>query len=144
MNKLSAISLVFLTLLLQVGCSGDEPEREPRGDGDSRDELVLGLGNEPSEASIPGGLFQVLDETHAHLAWGEIDWQAYNAANGESYPATGDNDGDGQEEIIIGLGPKRMEAAQDSSPEPASMYPGRPYRDPSPCPTESDRHVRAP
>ena len=33
-------------------------------------------------------------------------WSDYNEANGESWPALGDIDGDGRDEIIIGLGPQ--------------------------------------
>jgi hypothetical protein len=73
-------------------------------DGDGRDEIVLGLGPVSGNPAIPGGWFQVLDDDHTHLAWGRIQWGAYNSANGESWPACGDVDGDGKDEIIIGLG----------------------------------------
>ena len=73
-------------------------------DGDGKDELIVGLGPYPSEPSFPGGLFEVLDDNFTHLAWGEIGWSDYNQTNGESWPAAGDIDGDGKEEIILGLG----------------------------------------
>ena len=74
-------------------------------DGDGKDEIVVGLGPVYTDPSIPGGLFEVLDDDYTHLAWGKIDWPDYNDVNGESWPACGDIDGDGDDEIIIGLGP---------------------------------------
>jgi hypothetical protein len=74
-------------------------------DGDGKDEIIIGLGPVASEPSLPGGVFEILDDDFTHLAWGEIGWSDYNEANGESWPSTGDIDGDGKDEIIIGLGP---------------------------------------
>jgi hypothetical protein len=73
-------------------------------DGDGREEIVIGLGPVSGQPSVPGGLFQVLDDDYTHLAWGQIAWAGYNSTNGESWPACGDVDGDGKDEIIIGLG----------------------------------------
>ena len=72
-------------------------------DGDGRDEIVVGLGPDHDPA-IPGGLFQVLDDDYSHLAWGQIQWGGYNIENGEGFPACGDVDGDGVDEILVGLG----------------------------------------
>jgi hypothetical protein len=73
-------------------------------DGDERDEIVLGLAPVAGDPAIPGGWFQVLDDDYTHLAWGRINWGAYNSTDGESWPACGDVDGDGDDEIVIGLG----------------------------------------
>jgi PKD repeat protein len=72
--------------------------------GDGKDEVVLGLSSKYSTSTMPGGFFQVLDNTYSHMAWGRIEWADYNEVNGESWPACGDVDGDGKDEIIIGLG----------------------------------------
>ena len=74
-------------------------------DGDGRDEIVVGLGPVAGDPSIPGGWFEVLDDDYSHLAWGRVNWPPYNSANGETRPACGDVDGDGRDEIVIGLGP---------------------------------------
>ena len=73
-------------------------------DGDGKDEIVLGLGSVDGNPAIPGGWFELLDDDFSHLAWGRINWATYNGANGESWPACGDVDGDGRDEIIVGLG----------------------------------------
>jgi hypothetical protein len=41
---------------------------------------------------------------YAHLAWPQVQWKGYNTANGETRPACGDLDGDGNDEIVVGLG----------------------------------------
>ncbi|WP_295578551.1 FG-GAP-like repeat-containing protein [uncultured Lamprocystis sp.] len=72
-------------------------------DGDGRDEIVIGFAP-VNQTGIPGGRFQILDDDFSHLLWGQVDWSDYNAASGETRPAIGDIDGDGKDEIIIGLG----------------------------------------
>ncbi|MDL1958678.1 MAG: hypothetical protein LWX01_03630, partial [Deltaproteobacteria bacterium] len=39
-----------------------------------------------------------------HKDWVHVNWSAYNSANGETRPACGDVDGDGNDEIVVGLG----------------------------------------
>jgi hypothetical protein len=73
-------------------------------DGDKKDEIVIGFGPVSGNESIPGGWFQVLDDDYSSLAWGRTQRSAYNSANGETWPACGDVDGDGKDEIVIGLG----------------------------------------
>ena len=72
--------------------------------GDGKDEVVIGLSSENSTPTMPGGFFQILDYNYIHMAWGRSEWADYNEANGETWPACGDVDGDGKDEIIIGLG----------------------------------------
>ncbi len=73
-------------------------------DGDGKDEIVIGLGPVTSEPALPEGLFEVLSSNLTHLSWGGIEWPDYNALNGETWPAVGDMDGDGKDEMIMGLG----------------------------------------
>jgi hypothetical protein len=73
-------------------------------DGDGRDEIVIGLAPVAGDPMVPGGFFEILDDDFTHLAWGQIEESAYNNANGESRPACGDLDGDGIDEIVVGLG----------------------------------------
>ena len=74
-------------------------------DGDGKKEIVVGLGPVEGVEGIPGGYFAVLDTGYTLKAWGRIPWDAYNSLNGETRPACGDLDGDGKDEIVIGLGP---------------------------------------
>lgn len=70
-------------------------------DGDSRAEIVLGLGNGGH------GWYEILDDASQdfrHLAWRQVSWPAYNAGQGPTHPAVGDVNGDGSGEIIVGLG----------------------------------------
>ena len=84
-------------------------------DGEGLDEIVLGLGTHG------GGWIAVLDDSahgYALLKWIQVGWDAYNASNGEVFPAVGDIDGDGHAEIIAGLGTGsqgRVEIFDDAS-----------------------------
>ncbi len=73
-------------------------------DGDGKDELIVGMGPVTGDTTAPAGHFQVLDDNHQHLFWGQVNWGPYNEGNGETWPACGDLDGDGKDEILIGLG----------------------------------------
>ena len=74
-------------------------------DGDGQDEIIVGLGRVNDAPGIPGGYFTVLDDDFSVIGWGQVEWPEYNAINGETRVASGDIDGDGIAEIIIGLGP---------------------------------------
>jgi len=72
-------------------------------DGDGRDEIVVGL------AAGGGGWLRVLDDARAGLAAldaGPIadGWLATLVTDGATWPALGDADGDGRDEIAIGFG----------------------------------------
>ncbi|NCA71830.1 MAG: hypothetical protein EOM91_17470 [Sphingobacteriia bacterium] len=72
-------------------------------DGDGRDEVVIGFGP-VDQPDLPDGRFLVLDDDFSFARWGQVEWPDYNLANGETRPALGDIDGDGKDEIVIGLG----------------------------------------
>lgn len=72
-------------------------------DGDGRAEMVVGLGRYPSS----GGWLAVYDDEEAGAAlmrWVRVPWSAYDSANGETWPACGDIDRDGRDEVLAGLG----------------------------------------
>lgn len=72
-------------------------------DGDGTHELVLGLGS----YAAGGGYVEVKDDPaagYAHLRWLRVPWGSYDGANGETWPACGDVDGDKRDEIVVGLG----------------------------------------
>jgi hypothetical protein len=69
--------------------------------GDGRSEIVLGLANGG------GGWLQVFDWNASALRplrWIRGTWAAYNSRGGVTWPAVGDLDGNGQAEIVLGLG----------------------------------------
>lgn len=71
-------------------------------DGDGKSEVLVGMGRYAG-----GGFVAVFDDAlrgHVLLRWLRIPSNAYNSANGETWPACGDTDGDGRAEIFIGQG----------------------------------------
>jgi hypothetical protein len=84
--------------------NGDDGSIRPAiGDvnGDGVEEIILGLGRGGSGyLAILNGLQQKL----SLRTWIRVEWPSYNDANGETFPAAGDLDGDGTDEIAIGLG----------------------------------------
>ncbi|MGH9371975.1 MAG: FG-GAP repeat protein [Vicinamibacterales bacterium] len=70
-------------------------------DGGSASEIVMGLG--------PGGagwleLFDGAESNYSRLRWLRSTYSIYNAENGETFPAAGDLDEDGYDELVVGLG----------------------------------------
>ena len=60
-----------------------------------------------------GGRIHVLDDVQtgfvpmagpAQAGWVMIPWDAYNKIDGSTWPASGDIDGDGYDEIVVGFG----------------------------------------
>jgi hypothetical protein len=69
----------------------------------NEDTLVIGLGSFPGQG---GWLALGGDQTNAFATqlWARVGWDAYFTSNGELHATTGDVDGDGLDEIIVGLG----------------------------------------
>ncbi|MBK5970789.1 MULTISPECIES: FG-GAP-like repeat-containing protein [Thiorhodovibrio] len=63
--------------------------------------LLTGFGPYPQD----GGWTSVLSPDWLEENRVLLDWPEYNALSGETRPATGDIDGDGRDELVIGLGP---------------------------------------
>ncbi len=67
------------------------------------DELVVGAGTYRAD----GGMFATFGNQGQQFAfqrWVRLPFAAYNAANGETRPACGDFDGDGRDELALGIG----------------------------------------
>ncbi|MBN2232275.1 MAG: fibronectin type III domain-containing protein [Deltaproteobacteria bacterium] len=72
-------------------------------DGDGVDEIVAGLGPVTGSPDLPGGAYAVLHGDGYH-SWGQLGWQDYAVVSGEVFPAAGDLNNDGSDEIVLGLG----------------------------------------
>jgi len=89
--------------------SGDGSTRPAICDlnGDGSGEVVLGLANGGAgwlQALDSGTGFSALSGTPGSGGWLRVKWNGYNATNGETFPACGDVDGDGKDELAVGLG----------------------------------------
>jgi len=70
-------------------------------DGAGESEILLGLG------SGSAGWVEVFNGaagTFTHQTWFQANWVAYNNANGATFPAAGDLDGDNRAEVVLGFG----------------------------------------
>lgn len=82
-------------------CGGETRAATGDVDGGGRSEVIYGL------ESCGNGWFEIRDDSsgsYNHLAWRQVPWTAYNNCNGETWPAAGNLDNAGNDEIVIGLG----------------------------------------
>lgn len=75
-------------------------------DGDGRAEIAVGTGSYPQRGGIVA-LYEDARSSHRFTGWARMPWSVYNAANGETWPAIGDVDGDRRGELILGQGTYR-------------------------------------
>src|SRR6185436_2423164 len=84
-----------------AGANGSTHPAVANLNGTGTSEIVLGLGQGA------GGWVEIysgFDGGVTHQAWVQVAWPTFNNANGTTYVAAGDVDGDGRAEIVIGLG----------------------------------------
>lgn len=77
-------------------------------DADGKDEIILGFGPTPERADVPSCRFEVYDDNFAFLGRyfiGPPGGTTYCSDDGQLWPAVGDADHDGIDEIILGYGP---------------------------------------
>jgi len=67
------------------------------------EQITLGLGHMPADGGWVG-IYQGPAANFAFSSWLRLPWDAYNATGGETHAAMGDVDGDGLDEIVLGLG----------------------------------------
>ncbi|MGH9309639.1 MAG: proprotein convertase P-domain-containing protein, partial [Vicinamibacterales bacterium] len=83
------------------GASGETHPAIVNVDGGAESEVVIGLGTGGR------GWLEVVDDAtadHAHLRWLRVGMGEYANGPGPTYPAGGDVDGDGLDEVVVGLG----------------------------------------
>jgi hypothetical protein len=94
-------------------------------DGDGLDEYVIGTGPQGD------GRIEVVDDRQhdfAHLAWLQMTVTPWASLPGETFPACGDLDGDGKDEIVVGGGPGSGGVMQifDDATTGYAAFPGTP------------------
>src|SRR6185436_3155888 len=70
-------------------------------DGTGSGEIIVGLGK-GGEGWLE--VFTGSTGSYSHKSWMKVAWPEYDTANGTTFPAAGDVDGDGRAEIVAGLG----------------------------------------
>ena len=61
---------------------------------------------------LEGPQFTGAAGTPASGGWDQAGWQSYNRALGETLPSCGDLDGDGRDELLIGVDERKLSAGK--------------------------------
>ncbi len=103
-------------------------------DGDGEDDLVVGFGagsdGQVLVLTLQEGLVvdhQLIDAGYDRIRVGRRKTKTYAEINGETYPACGDVDGDGADEIVVGLGwggRRKIHVFDDASAAFAELWVG--------------------